>query len=92
MFSKITEQVRRFFGMLPVSFEISGESIMTRSGSSVRELVRLSDIRSWCIVSSDNRAVAIRLRDCDTSIVVGDHRGALRELLQRVAGERKVAT
>jgi len=92
MFSKIIEQVRRFFGVLPVSFEISGESIMTRSGSSVRELVRLSDIRSWCIASSDNRAVSIRLRDRDTSIVVGDHRGALCELLQRVAGERKVAT
>ena len=92
MISKITEQVRRFFGVLPVSYELSGESILTRSGSSVRELVRVTHIQSWRIVPSDARAVSIRLRDGDTSIVVGDHRGALRELLQRVAGGRRVTT
>jgi hypothetical protein len=91
MFAKITEQVRQFFGALPVFYELSGESIITRSGSSVRELVRVTDIQSWCIVPSDTRAVSIRLRDGETSIVVGDHRGALRELLQRVVGERRVA-
>ena len=90
MLSKITDQVRRFFGALPVFYEVSGESIITRSGSSVRELVRLPDIQSWCIVSSDAHAVSIRLRGGDRSIVVGDDRGALRELLQRVVGERRV--
>jgi hypothetical protein len=90
MFSKITEQIRRFFGVLPVSYELSGNSILTRSGSSVRELVRITDIESWRAVASDTRAVSIRLRHGDTSIVVGDHRGALRELLQRVAGDRRV--
>jgi hypothetical protein len=90
MFSKITEQVQRFFGVLPVSYELSGDSILTRSGSSVRELVRITDIESWRAVASDTRAVSIRLRQGDRSIVVGDHRGALRELLQRVAGDRRV--
>jgi hypothetical protein len=90
MFNKITEQVRRFFGVLPVFYELVGESIIARTGSSARELVRLSDIQSWCIVSSDRRAVSIRLRDGETSIVVGDHRGALRELLERVISERRV--
>src|SRR5262245_6651517 len=92
MFSQITEQIRRLFGALPVSYELSGESIIKRSGSSARELVRLADIGSWCVAPSDSRAVSIRLGDGESSIVVGDHRGALRELLQRVAGEKRVAT
>ena len=56
MFNKITEQVRRFFGVLPVSYELSGESILTRSGISVRELVRITDIESWRPVASDTQS------------------------------------
>ncbi len=89
MFTKITEQVRRFLGTLPVSFELSDDSIIIRSGSSTRELVRLIDIDSWRVVVSDPAAVSIRLRDGDRSIVVADHRGNLRELLQEVAGEKE---
>ena len=89
--SRVTECIGRFFGVLPVSYELRGESIMTHSGSSTRELVRLTDIGTWRIAPYDSRAISIRLRQRDRTIVVGDHRGALRELLERVAGEKKVA-
>jgi hypothetical protein len=91
MFSRVKECIGRFLGVLPVSYEFRGESIMMHSGSSARELVRLTDIGTWRIAPYDSRAVSIRLRHGDRIIVVGDHRGALRELLERVAGERKVA-
>ena len=90
MFRHITETIRRLFRAVPVSYELSGESIITRSGSTSRELVRLEEIDSWCVIASDARAVSIRLRDGESSIVVGDHRGALRELLQLVAGDRRL--
>jgi hypothetical protein len=91
MFRKITEWFRRLFRAQPVSYELSDGSIITRCGASAQELVRLADIGSWCVVASDSRFLSIRLRDGERSIVVGDHRGALRELLQRVAGKRRVA-
>jgi len=63
---------------------------MSRSGESVRELVRITDIESWHLVYSDARAVLIRRRDGQSSIAVGDQRGALRGVLERVAAERRV--
>lgn len=90
MFSRITEQIRRLFGAAPISYELSGEGIIQRSGSAAHELVRLADISSWGDAPHDSRLVLIRLRGGERTIVVGDHRRALRRLLEQVGAEKRV--
>ena|SRR6185369_41067 len=90
MFNSFANRIRRIFGAVPVSYEVSGERIMVRSGDALTELVRVADIQSWRTVQNGGGAVSIRLRDSKTSIVVGDRRGLLRELLARVADDRRV--
>lgn len=76
--------------MLPVSYEVCGGSITIRSGSSTRVLVPLADIVSWSVIAPDSRAVSVQMCNDDRKIVVGGRQGALRELLQRVAAEKRL--
>ena len=85
----IIGEIRKLFGARSVSFQLDGECILVHSEDTVRELVRIPDIQTWGFPPVGQAAVPIRLRD-GRSLVVGDQRGALREILEQVAPERRV--
>ena len=90
MFRKIVTLIRHIFGSLPVSYKLESDQILVHRGNLIRKLVRLSDIQSWCTTDANVRAVTIRLRNINRSIIVGDQSGQLGELLTQVAPDKKV--
>lgn len=70
-----------------ISFELDGDRVMKRCDDITTELVRVGEIQCWGFLATD--ITTISLCHADRTVIVVDHHGTLRQILERVAAKRK---